>query len=245
MQILFSDEKAYPFESVVDELRDYWKVDITNTSITQKGKAVSFYVGQSGKIDIAFEPNLIKKIDFTGMANGSYFWQKAIDDIPKTKTIASLSMSHADPADLTQHMVLTIATAAALNVFDEAMGVCYEPAGMLISKNNFIDYADELIWVEPELPTPLWVYVGLVKNEKNNGFTRGLSVFGKPELEIVGSDAELHYINTFLNEVAGYILRSGKDLHPGETVGLTAEEKIPISISKGVFIDGETLKLHL
>ena len=47
----------------------------------------------------------------------------------------------------------------------------------------------------------------------------------------------------FLYDVCGYLLNNDVYLQHGETIGSSAEEKLPITRSPGAALDGMTLKI--
>ena len=49
----------------------------------------------------------------------------------------------------------------------------------------------------------------------------------------------------FLLPVLDYVLRQDVTLRHGETIGFTEEQKIKITESKAVYLDGNSLKLEL
>jgi hypothetical protein len=77
----------------------------------------------------------------------------------------------------------------------------------------------------------------------NSGYTYGLNEFGKYELEIINSSKSLEEIGDFLFNMAHYVLDFDVVFQDKQTCGLSEEEKIPISFSKGVFVEGKTFKL--
>ena len=89
------------------------------------------------------------------------------------------------------------------------------------------------------------VYIGLYGDENNtvSGYTYGIEQFGKKELEIIKSSEEAEEVYNFLASISDYIITSDVVLNDGETIGFSEEQKIQISVSKGIALDGETVKL--
>lgn len=95
-----------------------------------------------------------------------------------------------------------------------------------------------------ELPIPIWVYIGLISNEKgNSGYTYGMDLFGKSEMEIVESAHSLQEIQTFLYYVVDYVIKTNMMFKDGETMSFTSDERLTIIRSKAVYLDGESLKI--
>ena len=50
-----------------------------------------------------------------------------------------------------------------------------------------------------------------------NGYTYGLDVFGKDEMEVLGTNAKPSDLRDFLASFASYVLENDVELHDGET----------------------------
>ena len=96
-----------------------------------------------------------------------------------------------------------------------------------------------------DFPIENIVYIGLYGDENNtvSGYTYGLEQFGKKELEIIKSSEEAEEVYNFLASISDYIITSDVVLNDGETIGFSEEQKIQISVSEGIALDGETVKL--
>ena len=94
------------------------------------------------------------------------------------------------------------------------------------------------------LPILNWIYFGLYQTEKGwNTYTYGMKSFGKDEMEILDAGADPRELRDFLLNLACYVLDEDVVLRDGETIGFSAQQKLPIVRSKGVSLDGDTLKI--
>ena len=106
----------------------------------------------------------------------------------------------------------------------------------------FIQVSEDL--KEGALPLLDLVFVGLVKYEKGIcGWTNGLRAFGKDELEIRDSQQSPQDVHELLLNVSGYLIEEDVTLQDGETLGYTAEQKLHITRSEGVNVEGMSLKI--
>lgn len=107
----------------------------------------------------------------------------------------------------------------------------------------YIGHAEML--EDGDLPTPIMMYLGLYRIESGTtgGYTYGLENFGYREIEIVDSEQTLGDLYEFLFCVSQYVLEFDVTLNDGETIGFSEEQKLPITLSKGVAVDGDTLKI--
>ena len=70
---------------------------------------------------------------------------------------------------------------------------------------------------EDELPIFNWIWFGLYRNENGmNGYTYGMDVFGKDEMEVLGTDANPNQLRDFLASLVSYVLENDVELHDGE-----------------------------
>ena len=67
--------------------------------------------------------------------------------------------------------------------------------------------------------------------------------FGKDEIEIIDSDKQPSELRDMLINIVGYVISEDVILHDGETIGLTAEQRLKITKSAGVNVEGESLKI--
>ena len=125
-----------------------------------------------------------------------------------------------------------------------AIGVYQGSATLLLPKNLYLDFSDFL--KEDNLPLQLWLYIGIIKQEdKSSVYTYGMKEFGKSEIEIIDSAMDSDELYYFLLSILQYILEGDVILNDGETIGFSEEEKIKITESKAVYLDGNSLKLEV
>lgn len=99
---------------------------------------------------------------------------------------------------------------------------------------------------EGELPLLNLVFVGLYRSESGvGGYTCGMRQFGYHELEVLDSTADPDALRGLLYDAAGYVLREHVVLHDGETIGFSAGQHLAITLSPGVSVEGESLKIAL
>lgn len=101
-----------------------------------------------------------------------------------------------------------------------------------------------MIMKEGEFPLTALVFVGLYQDEKGvSSWTNGLGSFGKDELEVINSSQSPADVYDMMLNISAYLIQEGAVLRNGETIGLSAEQKLPITISKGVYVDGQSIKI--
>ena len=75
-------------------------------------------------------------------------------------------------------------------------------------------------------------------------YTYGLTDFGKTEMEIIGSHKPIEELHEMMYNMVHYVLAFDITLKSGETIGISAEQKLKITESKGKYVEGNTLKIE-
>ena len=117
-------------------------------------------------------------------------------------------------------------------------------SGVVFEPRFYENFADML--KEDELPIFNWVWFGLYRSEGGlNGYTYGMDVFGKEEMEVLNTDAEPEDLRDFLASLASYVLACDVTLQNGETIGFSADDKHTITRSPGVSLPEEQMTLKI
>ena len=137
-------------------------------------------------------------------------------------------------------------------LFTKAMAVCCKQkyatgvytSGVVFEPRFYEGLADML--KKDELPIFNWVWFGLYRSEGGlNGYTYGMDVFGKEEMEVLNTDAEPEELRDFLASLASYVLACDVTLQDGETIGFSADDKHTITRSPGVSLPEEQMTLKI
>ena len=117
-------------------------------------------------------------------------------------------------------------------------------SGVVFEPRFYEGFAEQMS--EDELPIFNWIWFGLWRDENGmNGYTYGLDVFGKDEMEVLGTDAKPSDLRDFLASLVSYVLENDVELHDGETIGFTADDKHTITRSPGVGLPEEQMTLKI
>ena len=137
-------------------------------------------------------------------------------------------------------------------LFTKALAVCCKQkyatgiytSGVVFEPRFYEGLADMM--KEDELPIFNWVWFGLYRSEGGlNGYTYGMDVFGKEEMEVLNTDAEPEDLRDFLASLASYVLACDVTLQDGETIGFSADDKHTITRSPGVSLPEEQMTLKI
>jgi hypothetical protein len=179
--------------------------------------------------------------DIEQTAQYAYNWQTAVDDLKDHQGHLIVSVMRGSTDQIKRFRIFTQVICSLLRTTD-AIGVYKGNQSLLIPKEDYLAQAE--LMSTDYLPINLWIYFGFRKTDNGRGgYTYGLKEFDKQELEIVDSQKSLSEIREMLFNTAHYVLDYDVTFRDGQTLGVTEDEKIPILLSKGKFVDGDTFKL--
>lgn len=174
-------------------------------------------------------------------AENNYMWPEAVE-------VAKAHKAHIVVAVLSEEEKLLERG----KLFTKAMAVCCKQkyatgvytSGVVFEPRFYEGLADML--KKDELPIFNWVWFGLYRSEGGlNGYTYGMDVFGKEEMEVLNTDAEPEELRDFLASLASYVLACDVTLQDGETIGFSADDKHTITRSPGVSLPEEQMTLKI
>ncbi|HZG17038.1 MAG TPA: DUF4261 domain-containing protein [Candidatus Bathyarchaeia archaeon] len=173
-------------------------------------------------------------------AQGNYLWPEAADVTKTHIAHIIVAVFNRSGSPLDSGRMYTKLASSCLKL-PNAIGIY--TSGTVFQPELFLDMAD-LMKANDAFPLLNLVYFGLVRSETGmNAYTYGLKSFGKDEIEILDSRLTPIELREFLIDIAGYVVEHNVTLMDGETIGFTAEQKLPITRSQGVYVDGESLKI--
>lgn len=194
-------------------------------------------------VAIAFMPVSVPTGDIEGAAQYAYNWTTVFDDIKNFTGHAIVSVISGTKQTLERFKLLSKVLHSILTTSD-SIGIYQGSQSLLIPKQQYIDSAVAL--ENGGIPINLRVYLGLRKSDGGSSvYTYGLNEFGKHEMEIINSKLSLEELYDFISNICAYVIGSNVTFKNGETLGYTANQKIKITLSKGQFVDGQTLKLEM
>lgn len=238
---MFKNGEKYSIETVLAYLTQSWGYEIEGQDYDD---TTAVLTTQGTMFAIAFMPAPIPSDDIQNSAQYAYNWQSVVEDIQEVDSHAIVSVVSGAMDNVERHLLLSRILFAIMATTPGCVGVYQGSQTLLIPREQYLDYAQELL--EGKIVVPLWVYIGLrTTTEGNNIYTYGLTAFGKQEIEVIDSPLSLDELYPFLVNICSYVIESDVVFQHGETLGYTAEQKINITSSKGVWVEGETLKLAM
>lgn len=225
------------------DFKDDWGIDIKVDEEENEDKDI--LIGQIEDIIVAVSlmPTPIPKAEAIENAKTNFRWQEAVLVAENHKAHFIISLMDKNDGNLLKDSdIYQKLIATAIN-----QGNCtgVNILGTVLHPDGYREFA-KYYHSNNMFPIENLVYFGLYTGEKGeiSAYTYGLDFYGKKELEILNSLQSAEDVYYFLVNVATYVLTSNIELKNGETIGFTEEQKISITESEGVALDGITLKLE-
>ena len=229
-------------EQFIRDMKEKWDiaVDEYDASEEKGDDALVFEVGDMlAAVSLASYP--IPGGEAEGNAENNYMWEDAVK-VAKEHCAHIMVAVLGKEEDLLEKGKLFAKVVAACCRQEYATGIY--TSGVVFEPRFYEGFADMM--QEDELPIFNWIWFGLWRDENGmNGYTYGMDVFGKDEMEVLGTDAKPSDLRDFLASLASYVLENDVELHDGETIGFAADDKHTITRSPGVGLPEEQMTLKI
>lgn len=174
-------------------------------------------------------------------AEANYMWKEAVD-VTRTHVAQIILAVFTRSGTPQESGKMFTKLASSCLKLPNAVGIY--TSGTVFQPEMYVELA-ELMKEDNAFPLLNLVYYGLARTENGVGaYTYGLRAFGKEEIEIIDSQATPAELRDFLIDITGYVLEYDVTLRDGETIGFSEEQKLPITRSAGILVDGESLKIQ-
>ena len=228
-------------EKFLKDLKEDWKITL-DLGDDSENKEKDMLVGNIGDImvAVALMPAPIPNNEAIDNAKTNYRWKDAVKVAEEHK--AHILVSLLGEPNLVDGAKLYTKIISALTKQENCTGI--NVLGTVLNPDMYRDFTK--YYEENDMfPVENMIFIGLYAAEDNkvSAYTYGMEGFGKKEMEILASSENPEDVYYFLQAIADYVITSDVILQDGETIGFTAEQKISISQSKGVAVNGTTLKL--
>ena len=229
-------------EQFIRDMKEKWDiaVDEYDESEEKGDDALVFEVGDMlAAVSLSSYP--IPGGEAEGNAENNYMWEDAVK-VAKEHCAHLMVAVLGKEEDLLEKGKLFAKVVAACCRQENATGIY--TSGVVFEPRFYEGFADMM--QEDELPIFNWIWFGLWRDENGmNGYTYGLDVFGKDEMEVLGTNAKPSDLRDFLASFASYVLENDVELHDGETIGFAADDKHTITRSPGVGLPEEQMTLKI
>ena len=122
-----------------------------------------------------------------------------------------------------------------------ALGVYFQ--GSVVSPEAYLEEAGSIR--SGGLPVLDWVWIGLYRGEDGGicAYTRGMSAFGRDEMEVTGARDSPERVRDFVYSIARHVLENDVFLSDGDELWFSEEESVRVGRSPGLSVDGPSLKI--
>lgn len=226
------------------DMKGEWGIEIADDH--PEDSDVVYVDAEGFRIIIGLMPAPIPNGEAEHFAKANYMWKGAEKVVARHG--AHLLVTVMGDGDMLDKARLYVKVTAALLGQDTALALYSE--GAVYQPEMFRECADMMkdSSMHGVLPMLNLVWFGIYGDGKVAGvYTYGMRRFGKEEIEVyVPADAaDLNAIRNFLVSIAAYVICDDVVLRDGETIGFSAEEKLPIKVSPGLAVKGNTVKIDI
>ncbi len=237
---VFVNGGSHKLNNVIDHLRSFWNVNIGE--VTGDDETAIFDI-DGIQVALATMPVPIPKEELDNAISYAYMWRTAAEELEHQTGHAIVSVMGENGTQVERHMVLSKLLCSVMMTTEECIAVYQGSETLLLQKEYYLSAVDDI--KNNRIPVPAWVYVGLRKSgEHFDSYTYGMSGFGKPEIEIIGSDLDLDNLYKLMLSISSYVIGYDVLFKDGDTYNLTDSVALKLTLSPGVYVDGTTLKVQ-
>jgi hypothetical protein len=175
--------------------------------------------------------------DLKGYCETAWMWPPDVSPmgLKKHRSHVLITMMGGKSDPVGRRLTLTHLTAIAAGQAG-VLGVVWPEGTLVHFPPIFIEMA-EAIGSSEEPPLYLWVDFRLFRNEDGSFglFTTGLEALGRMEIEIPTSQMKPGELREWVVGIVFYVLDKGPLLKHGDTIGMTAEEKVRVLHTRSMF----------
>ena len=229
---------------LIRDLKEDWGVDATENEVdgsapTDRDTGTLIFTEGNMMATVSLMPVPVPDHEAEENAVHNYLWPQAVETAKDHKAHLIVGVM-GENASLLDRGKLFVKVLAACCKQPAATGIY--TSGTVFEPGFYKDFA--AMMKEGSLPIFNWIWFGLYRDENGiSGYTYGMEVFGKEEMEVLNADAKPGDVQNFLANMAAYVLDGDITLHDGETIGFSEEQRLPITRSQGVALPGMTLKI--
>lgn len=226
------------------QLKEDWNIEEENEEAKKKLEEHEDVVltCRDGMLSVALMPAAVPNEEAEYHARKNYTWKDGVDIVKQHQAHLLVAVLGAGAS----------ATAAGTLLVKAVLTCCKQGNVLGIYANETVyqpqlyqDFARMLYTQNDLFPVFNLVWFGLYNGQSGVcGYTCGMRNFGYDEMEVLDSAADAQAVMNFLSDVANYVICENVLLRDGETIGFTAEQKLPITKSRGVAVEGDSLKIR-
>ena len=227
-------------EQFIRDMKEKWDITVEEDDEDKRDDAVVFQVGDLIAA-VSLMPYPIPDGEAELNAENNYMWPGAVKAAKEHSAHIMVAVLGKEETILERGKLYTKLVAACCRQ-KYASGVY--TSGVVFEPRFYEGFADMM--KSDALPIFNWIWFGLYQDEGGmSAYTYGMDVFGKDEMEVLNTNAQPGDLRDFLASLVSYVLENDVELHDGETIGFSEEDKHTITRSKGVALPEEQMTLKI
>ena len=232
--VLYKSAENMDWDKFLENLRNDWNI-VPEDPV--KDNSIVFKVDDM-VVACTLMPVPIPNGEAESAAKYNILWKDGYKEVAEHKAHVMLAvMNKFDP--LAQAMLFA-KVACSLLKLEGSIGIYKDPT--VYESRFYIRFAETI--KDGECPMPILIYVGMYLTKQGLcAFTSGMRYFGWEEIEIINSQQQPDDVIGFLLSIAEYVVSEKVELKDGETIGFSEEQKLPITVSEGVSVKGNSVKI--
>ncbi|MDL2215188.1 DUF4261 domain-containing protein [Dysgonomonas sp. OttesenSCG-928-M03] len=237
---IFINGQSYTLDSVIDHLRSFWNVSVAE--VTGDDNTAVFEIDGIA-VALGAMPVPIPEEELESVISYVYMWRTATEELKHQTGHAIVSVMGENGTSVERHMVLSKLLCSVMMTTDDCIAVYQGSETLLLQKEYYLSSVDDI--KNNRIPVPAWIYIGLRKSgEHFDAYTYGMNGFGKPEIEIIGSALDWDQLYKLILSISSYAIGSDVLFKDGDIYNLSESVGLKLTLSKGVYIDGTSLKVE-
>lgn len=241
------EEFGWDKKQFMEDFKRDWGIDVyTEEDDKEKFEDIVLYEYQGMRLAISYIQGIDKNHEAEQVAATNYMWKEAVEVVSRRKAqIMVAVLGNKTTQDPVESALLHAKAVASCLHQKHVLAVWGE--GMIFQPEFYQAFSEMM--KEDGLPVPIMVWFGLYKDKKRVGcYTFGMNKFGKDDMEVYidikdMEKTDMNELRNFVLDVATYVISEDVVLQDGETIGFTEWQKLTITKSKGIALDGKTLKI--
>lgn len=235
--VLLSNSQ-WDVNQLINDCKTDWDIELPDDS---KDNTLVAMMGNM-TLAIALMPTPVPNEEAEHNAGANYMWKDAVEVSKSHKAHILVSVLGKDANLLDRGKLFTKVVSSCLKQ-ENAIAVYTD--GVVFQPKFYLEVASFMQQDEDALPILDWVWFGIYRTDEYAGiYTYGMRKFGKEEIEVYATNADLNDIRDFLLDIVTYVLDSDVTLEDGETIGFSEEQKLGITLSDAIALEGKSLKIE-
>lgn len=173
-------------------------------------------------------------------ASNNYSWPEAVDEVRQHTAHIIVAVVNHDTPPIDAGMLFVKIIASCIKA-THPIGVYI--TGTVLSPGQFMKEAE--VMRRGEIPVLDMIWIGLYRTPEGVcAYTQGMESFGKDEIEVLKADDDPGRVWAFVYDIVEYIMNTDSVLKDGDTIGFSSDQRLRITRSRAVAMDGISLKIE-